>query len=65
MGIELRGLPTQQVLVYDVKIRKLNGKWQIRYRYDGEMGTVSMSSLKKARQWCEDRQLPYELEGVK
>lgn len=59
-NISLTGSSTQQVLVYGVTIRKVNNRWQVRYKYDGEMGSFLLPSLRQCIKWCDERELKYD-----
>jgi len=50
-----------QAKVYGVTIQRLNSKWQVKYHYDGEIGSFLISSLVKAQKWCDERQLTYQM----
>ncbi len=61
-NIQMTGNPTQQVLVYDVTIKKVKSSWRISYKYNGEVGSFLITSLTKAKQWCDERGLSYTIE---
>lgn len=47
--------------IYGATITKIGKQWRISYRYGNNIGSLLMPSLKKAKEWCNKRQLEYHM----